>query len=141
LQKMQTHVVKFVMAKKYKTVVKKEKVLKYLLKLERDSSNTFLFTDKAYNDFRKFDRKQIAQTLVILEEDGLIKIQPLGSRNNLGVCYITIREAGLTYFENKKIDKKNDRTRRSKDFWAGLITGLITGLIIMFVEKLIAFYF
>ena len=90
---------------------KQEKLLKYILKQERNSQNQISLGNQMPNYPKEADDKEIIQALNIFEKYNLIKIKWYGTeRDNLDMAIaIDILSDGENYFKNKKSNKVNLR--------------------------------
>ena len=90
---------------------KQEKLLKYILKQERNSQNQISLGNQMPNYPKEADDKEIIQALDMFEKYNLMKVKWYGTnRDNLDMTVtIDIFSDGENYFKNKKSNKVNLR--------------------------------
>lgn len=125
---------------KQNIVDNEEKVLKYLLNKERDDNNVVTLATQRYVEIKGMSPEQFVQTLCALENLGYVSLNFAGPRSCTSLCYVTIKEPGLTYFEDQLLDEENRRDDRRHDYMVAIVSGaagIVVGYLLNELIKLI----
>ena len=121
------------MKQKRNVITEEEKILKYLLTQSRDENNIVTLGIPRYADIKGITPEQFVQTLCALEDLGYVRLSFAGPRSSTSLCYVTLREPGLTYFEDQLLDERTERNTHARDF----LSGLGVGIILLIIENVI----
>lgn len=114
--------------KKRSVVSDEERLLEYLLTLDRDEENRMSFGINHYKQVPGFTPEQVAQTLVALDDARLIEANFCGQKTHKTLCRIKLLEAGLAYFEDQDSDEENRQSDRFHDYKVAAV-GAVIGII------------
>lgn len=106
-----------------------EKVLRYLLDKERDNNNVVTLGTQRYTEIKGMSPEQFVQTLCALENLGYVSLNFAGPRSYASLCYVTLKEPGLTYFEDQLLDEENRRDDRRHDWHISLSTAIVSAIV------------
>ena len=106
-----------------------ERMLKYLLSKDRDKNNTVTIGTKRYSEIKGMDPEQFVQTLCALEDRQYVDLDFAGPRSYTSLCYVTIKEPGLTYFEDQDIQEHEDKEKKRHDYCVSLYGAIISSII------------
>lgn len=87
-----------------------EKVLQFLLTLERDEKNTVTLGTRRYSEIKGISPEQFIQCLSELEGD-YVSLYFAGQRNAETLSYVTLKRKALSYFEDKREENNKETSR------------------------------
>ena len=109
----------------------KEKVIRYLLRIERKYANNQLSVDVGRGSYSNSDiadlcEEEFIKQLSILEADGLITVKFNAGHRDLRYGISVVLHSGIiNYFDDKKERRKNKRDEWIK-FWIPVSISIIT---------------
>ena len=117
-----------------------EKVLRYLLSKDRDENNTVTLGINRYSEIKGMDPEQFVRTLCALEDRQHVSLYFAGPRSCMSLCYVTLKEPGLTYFEDQELQEQEDKRKRihnySVSLYGAAISALLTAILGFLIGRL-----
>lgn len=102
-----------------------EIMLTYLLSLNRDANNVITLGTKKYSELKDISPEQFVQTLCALQDIGYVKLEFAGPISPESMCYITMKEPALTYFEDQDLKANDERRKTLHDYSVNVLSAII----------------
>lgn len=105
----------------------KEKVIEFILKLNRNADNRVLWTTDCYNLIEDVSPEQVVNILISLKTDGYITFTTSNLTTHTAIP-MYLKPEIIHYFENKKEKKINKRLKTAK--WVAPLAISVLALIV-----------
>lgn len=102
-----------------------EIMLTYLLSLNRDANNVITLGKKKYSELKDISPEQFVQTLCALQDIGYVKLEFAGPISPGSMCFVTMKEPALTYFEDQDIKTNDERRKTLHDYSVNVLSAII----------------
>ena len=111
--------------KKQSLIDNEEIILTYLQSLKRDANNVIILGTKRYSEIKDISPDQFVQTLSALQDMGYVELELAGSPGPESMCFVTMKESALTYFEDQDIKEDTERRKTLHDYSVNIVSGII----------------